>query len=639
MPMRLHGLTVRFAVATAALVVVSLGALSVLAITVARHGVRQQIQSANATSAGLATRAFEQYVLASVKIVEEASQRPKLSQEIRAANWPEASRVLENIAQHFDGFAYFFVQDPRGVLRVRVPVAPTVGQDFSFRDFFQEAVRTRQSYVSGVYASRATGQRVVTVSVPVGDGAGGLAGVLCAALSLDRMSEVLLELGRDRPSRMFVVDRQGTLVADSRGLAAPGTVSLADRPIVQAVLAGRAGTMEFRDPESDQSLLGAYAPIAKLGWGIVVVTPTAIAYATVTRLAWGLAGLSVACTIATLLVGLVLTRRLTRPLRRLSEASEQLAGGDFQGAQVRVVGRDEVAALATSFNQMAARVAGSQRALEDRTREVTAVNDSLARELDERHRVELEVRRLNEELERRVHERTLELATANGELEAFSYSVAHDLRAPLRAMDGFSRILAEEWAPTLAPDAQRLIGRVRANATQMGALVDDLLNFSRLGRQALKRGPVAPDALVREAMVVLHAETEDRRVELSVGPLPACRADRSLLKQVFVNLLENALKFTRKRDVARLEVGGLTVGGECAYFVRDNGVGFDMRYAGKLFGVFQRQHRMEEYEGTGVGLAIVQRIVHRHGGRVWAEAAVDAGATIFFTLGEGRPDD
>lgn len=618
MPMRLHGLTVRFAVITAVLVVVSLGALSVLAITVARHSVRQQIQSANTTSAGLATRAFEQYVLASVKIVEEASQRPKLSQEIRAANWPEAARVLENIAQHFDGFAYFFVQDPRGVLRVRVPAAPTVGQDFSFRDFFVETVRTRRSYVSGVYASRATGQRVVTVSVPVGDGAGGLAGVLCAALSLDRMSEVLLELGRDRPSRMFVVDRQGTLVADSRGLTGPGPISLADRSIVQAVLAGRAGTMEFRDPESDQPLLGAYAPIAKLGWGIVVVTPTAIAYATVTRLAWGLAGLSAACTIATLLVGLVLTRRLTRPLRRLSEASEQLAGGDFQGAQVRVVGRDEVAALATSFNQMAARIAVSQRALEDRTREVTA---------------------LNEELERRVHERTLELAAANGELEAFSYSVAHDLRAPLRAMDGFSRILAEEWAPTLAPDAQRLIGRVRANAMQMGALVDDLLNFSRLGRQALKRGPVAPDALVREAMADLHAETEDRRVELSAGPLPACRADRSLLKQVFVNLLGNALKFTRKRDVARLEVGCLTVGGECAYFVRDNGVGFDMRYAGKLFGVFQRQHRMEEYEGTGVGLAIVQRIVHRHGGRVWAEAVVDAGATIFFTLGERGPDD
>jgi signal transduction histidine kinase len=610
----LQSFTTRFAVATAVLVVASLGALSVLAITVGRHTVRGQIQSGNTTSAGLAARAFEQYVLGSVRIVEEASQRPKLSQEIRAANWPEASRVLANIAQHFDGFAYFFVQDARGVIRVRVPDAPTVGQDFSFREFFQEAVRTRHSYVSGVYASRATGQRVVTIAVPVSDGAGGLAGVLCGALSLDRMGEVLLELGQDRPSRMFVVDRQGILVGDSRGLRAAGPVPLADRSIVQAVLAGRAGTMEFHDPESDQSLLGAYVPIAKLGWGIVVETPTAIAYATVTRLAWGLAGISVACTGASLLVGLMLTRRLTRPLRRLSEATEQVAGGDFQAARLDVAGHDEVATLATAFNQMAARIATSQRALEDRTREVTA---------------------LNADLDQRVQERTRELAVVNGELEAFSYSVAHDLRAPLRAMDGFSRILAEEWGPRLEPDAQRLIGRVRANATHMGALVDDLLSFSRLGRQALKRGPTEPEALVHEAMAVLHTEQEGRRVDLSIGPLPACQGDPALLKQVFVNLLGNALKFTRKRDVARIEVGCRTGEGECAYFVRDNGAGFDMRYAGKLFGVFQRQHRMEEYEGTGVGLAIVQRIVHRHGGRVWAEATVDAGATIFFTL-EGR---
>jgi signal transduction histidine kinase len=635
---RFQSLTTRFAVATAVLVIVSLSALTMLAITVGRHSVRREVQSGNATSAALAARAFEQYVLGCVSIVEEAAQRPKLSQEIRAAKWSEAARVLENIVQHFRRFAYVFVQDTQGVIRVRVPYAKTVGQDFSFRDFFQEAVRTRQTYVSGVYVARATQQRVVTLAVPVPDGAGGLAGVLCAALSLDRMSEVLLELGQDRPSSLFVVDRQGILVGDSRGLRTSEPVSLADRPVVQAVLAGRAGTMEIREPGTDHILLGAYVPIARLGWGIVAVTPAAIAYAPVTRLAWGLAGISVACTVAALFVGLVLTRRLTRPLRRLSEATAQVAGGDFQGAQVRVDGRDEVAALATAFNRMAARIAVSHRALEDRAREVSAAHDSLARELTERRRAELEVRRLNEELEQRVQERTRELAAANGELEAFSYSVAHDLRAPLRAMDGFARILAEQWAPTLAPDAQRLIGRVRANATQMGALVDDLLAFSRLGRQALTRGPVAPDTLVREALDALHAEQEGRRVELTVDSLPLCQGDPALLKQVFVNLLGNALKFTRKRDVAQIEVGCREDEGEWVYFVRDNGVGFDMRYAGKLFGVFQRQHRMEEYEGTGVGLAIVQRIVHRHGGRIWAEAALDAGATIFFTLGGRGPD-
>jgi len=635
---RFRSLTTRFALATAVLVVVSLGALSMLAITVGRHGVRSQVQSGNATSAALAARAFEQYVLASVSIVEEASQRPKLSQEIRAANWPEAARVLENITQHFRRFAFLFVQDARGVVRARVPYADTVGKDFSFRDFFQGAMQTRQTYISGVYVSRGSQQRVVTLAVPVPDGAGELAGVLGAALSLDRMSEILLELGQDHPSRMFVVDGQGARVADSRGLRTSEPVPMADRPIVQAVLAGRAGTMEYREAGTGQAFLGAYVPIARLGWGIVAATPAEIAYATVTRVAWGLAGISVACTVAAVFVGLVLTRRLTRPLRRLSEATEHVAGGDFQRARVSVDGRDEVAALATAFNRMADRIASSQRTLEERAREITAANLSLAQEVDERRRAELEVRRLNEELEQRVQERTRELAAANGELEAFSYSVAHDLRAPLRAMDGFSRILAEQWAPSLEPDAQRLIGRVRANATQMGALVDDLLAFSRLGRQALKVRPLVPDALVHEALAALHAEQEGRRVELTIGSLPECQGDAALLKQVFINLLGNALKFTRKREVAQIEVGCREAEGECVYFVRDNGVGFDMQYAGKLFGVFQRQHRMEEFEGTGVGLAIVQRIVHRHGGRVWAEATLDAGATIFFTLGGRGPD-
>ncbi len=239
------------------------------------------------------------------------------------------------------------------------------------------------------------------------------------------------------------------------------------------------------------------------------------------------------------------------------------------------------------------------------------------------------------ELEARVKERTealQQLEVANKELEAFSYSVSHDLRAPLRAIDGFSTALVEDHSDKLDGEGKRILDIIRNNALKMGQLIDDLLTFSRLGRQRIEYSYINMTELAREVLEELQPIERERPGQVDVGALPPTRGDSVMIHQVFVNLLSNAIKFTRPRDTAEIEVGARIEGNGNVYYVRDNGVGFDMAYVDKLFGVFQRLHSSEEFEGTGVGLSLVHRIIHRHSGRVWAEGQVNEGATFYFTL-------
>lgn len=246
---------------------------------------------------------------------------------------------------------------------------------------------------------------------------------------------------------------------------------------------------------------------------------------------------------------------------------------------------------------------------------------------------------LNANLERRVADRTAELQAANRELESFSYSVSHDLRGPLRAVNGFAEILLQTHGAQLDERGSRYLRQVAEGGRRMGRLVDDLLTFSRLGRQPVSRAPVDLHLLARRAVEDLQRQHPQRQVQVVLPPLPPAQGDRPLLEQVLINLLGNAWKFTARQPAARVEVGTTTQGGQPVYFVRDNGAGFDMKYADKLFGVFQRLHAEEEFPGTGVGLAIVQRILHRHGGHIWAQASPGEGATFFFTLPQGPHPD
>lgn len=273
--------------------------------------------------------------------------------------------------------------------------------------------------------------------------------------------------------------------------------------------------------------------------------------------------------------------------------------------------------------------------VKERTLQLAAANESLQAEILERQRVEEQIRRLNSELERRVLDRTAELAEANQELEAFTYSVAHDLQAPLRNIQSYALLLEGDYGSKVPAEAMEYIKRILSRAKHMAQLVFDMLKLSRIAKQNLNRQETKLRGIIDEVIFTMKPEMENRDIEWQIGELAPVACDPGLIKQVFANLLSNAVKYTRPCPKARIEIGQTNRNGEAPIYIRDNGVGFNMKYAEKLFGVFQRLHPPGDFEGTGVGLATVARIVRKHGGSIWAEAEENKGATFYFTLGNG----
>ena len=298
-----------------------------------------------------------------------------------------------------------------------------------------------------------------------------------------------------------------------------------------------------------------------------------------------------------------LQRSIADPVLSLAETARAISERQDYSVRARKVGDDEIGKLTDAFNQM----------------------------LSEIEKQNNEIQLFNQKLEQSIEERTIELEAANKELESFSYSVSHDLRAPLRSIDGYSRVLIEDYNDKLDDEGKRLLKVITRNALRMGQLIDDLLAFSRIGKQNLTKVMLNMNYITESVAEELKAQ-QTRPTEITIKPMLSVEGDSSMLKQVLTNLISNAFKYSAKKDKSIVEIGSWKEDGNNIYYVRDNGAGFDMLYYDKLFGVFQRLHSANEFEGTGVGLALVHRIITKHGGKVWAEGKIDHGATFYFSL-------
>ncbi len=445
------------------------------------------------------------------------------------------------------------------------------------------------TYFGPVRFQELSGEPLMTMAVPIITlDSGKSEGVLVADVRLKEIWELVARIRPGQKGASFIVDAGKRVVAHSN----PSVVLRGTRfspPGFDGVQMGLSSQKSV--------LISQVISFGSQQFHILVEGPVSEALAQASRTVHIMLTIVVIALLAAGGLGFVSVRRIVRPIENIAETAQAINAGDLS-RRVVVQSSDELGVLATAFNKMTQQLE-------------TLIND----------------------LEKRVAERTAELTESNKELEAFAYSVSHDLRAPLRHIDGFLELLQKKTETLLDEQSRHYMNIISNAAEKMGLLIDDLLAFSRMGRHAMSFQPVDLGPMVHDVILEFEPDTAGRIIEWSIGDLPAVSADKAMLRMVLVNLISNALKFTRSRTQAEIEIGFFPdQDSEAVIFVRDNGVGFDMMYVDKLFGVFQRLHSTDEFEGTGIGLASVRRIIARHGGRTWAEGRPNQGATFYFVL-------
>jgi signal transduction histidine kinase len=486
-------------------------------------------------------------------------------------------------------------------------------------------------YLSDVFLSKAEGNRpAMLVTAPAFDFDGVINGVIAFEVDMNFIytiiqdvtglgdtGEVLVGMKKGKEAVYLNPLRHDPDAALKKGIPLGGELA---GPIQEAVQ-GRKGAGRLLDYRR-KNVIAAWRYLPSIDWGMVAKIDAEEAFADVTTLRNRVLIIVVIVFVLCGIIAFSIAQSISVPIKSLSQDTKIIGSGnlDYKTGSHR---KDEIGQLSRSFDKMTGDL-----------KKITASRDELNREITERKRAEEDISRLNEDLKYHV----VQLEESNRELDAFSYSVSHDLRSPLRHMAGFMELLQKRAWPQMDETNRHYMTIISESSIRMGVLIDDLLAFSRIGRSEMRTVAIRVKQIVQEAIGELREETKERDIAWKIGELPEIHGDPSLLRLVLVNLISNALKFTRPRPRAEIEIGCTEEEDEFVFFVKDNGVGFDMNYAEKLFGVFQRLHHRDEFEGTGIGLANVRRIVSRHGGRVWAVGSLNHGATFYFSLPNGRKE-